>query len=160
AGQLSATSLKVKGTEWRTVRSTVDMNPSHVTLRNGELVPASNRGRMTFNVSVGLDQWTFHDTNPLQIDINATQLNIAELENLAGVQTPIAGTLAANISLHGSEMNPTGNGTITLTQATVSDEPIQSVTIDFQGTGDEIRAKVGLRMPAGTAQGNATYFPK
>src|SRR5262249_3431939 len=70
------------------------------------------------------------------------------------------GTLAANISLHGSEMNPVGNGTITLTQATVSDEPIQSATIDFQGTGDEIRAKIGLRMPAGTTQGDLTYFPK
>jgi translocation and assembly module TamB len=160
AGQLSATSLKVKGTEWRTIRTTVDVNPSHVALRNGELVPGSNRGRMTFNLNVGLDRWTFHDTNPLQIDVNAAQLNIAELKNLVGVQTPITGTLAANVSLHGSELNPVGGGTITVTQATVSDEPIQSATIDFQGTGDEIRTKVGLRMPAGTAQGNLTYFPK
>src|SRR5215813_162750 len=89
AGQLSATSLEVKGTEWRTVRTAVDANPSHVALRNGELVPASNRGRMTFNVSVGLDRWTFHDTDPLQIDINATQSNIAELKSLAGVQTAV-----------------------------------------------------------------------
>src|SRR5262249_56779380 len=41
AGQLSATSLKAKGTEWRTIRTTVDANPSHVALRNAELVPAS-----------------------------------------------------------------------------------------------------------------------
>ena len=160
AGQLSATSLKVKGTEWRTVRTTIDANPSHVALRNGELVPASNRGRMTFNLSVGLDRWTFRDTNPLQIDVNAAQLNVAELKNLVGIQTPVTGTLAANLSLHGSEMNPIGKGTITLTQATVSDEAIQSASIDFQGTGDEIRARIALRMPAGTAQGNVTYFPK
>ena len=160
AGQLSATSLKVKGTEWRTVRTTVDANPSQVALRNGELVPASNRGRMTFNLSVGLDRWTFRDTNPLQIDVNAAQLNVAELKNLVGIQTAITGTLAANVSLNGSELNPIGKGTITLTQATVSDETIQSASIDFQGTGDEIRAKIGLRMPAGTAQGNVTYFPK
>ena len=122
AGQLSATSLKVKGTEWRTVRTTIDANPSQVALRNGELVPASNRGRMTFNLSVGLDRWTFRDTNPLQIDVNAAQLNVAELKNLVGIQTPVTGTLAANLSLNGSEMNPIGKGTITLTQATVSDE--------------------------------------
>jgi translocation and assembly module TamB len=160
AGQLSATSLKVKGTDWRTIRTTVDASPSHVALRNGELVPGSNHGRMTFNLNVGLDGWAFRETNPLQIDINATQLDITELKNLAGVQTPITGILAANVSLHGSEVNPLGNGTITLTQATVSDEPIQSATIDFEGTGDEIRTKVGLRMPAGTTQGNLTYFPK
>jgi translocation and assembly module TamB len=159
-GQLSATSLKIKGTEWRTIRTTVDANPSHVALRNGGIVPASNHGRITFNLSVGLDRWTFRDTDPLQIDINATQLNIAEIKNLGGIEKPITGTLAANVSLHGSELNPIGEGTITLTQVTISDEPIQSATVDFQGTGDEIRAKVGLRMPAGAAQGNLTYFPK
>jgi translocation and assembly module TamB len=159
-GELSAASLKVKGTAWRTVRAGIDADPSHVALRNGEIIPASNRGRMTFNLNIGLDHWTFRDTSPFQIDANATQLNIADLKNLAGVQTPVTGTLAANISFHGSELNPAGGGTITLTQAAVSDEPIQSASIDFQGTGDEVHARLGLRMPAGSAQANLTYFPK
>src|SRR5216110_1013982 len=73
AGQLSATSLKVKGTEWQTLRTGVDASPSHVSLRSGDIVPANNRGRLTFNVNVGLDQWKFHDTNPLQIDVNASR---------------------------------------------------------------------------------------
>jgi translocation and assembly module TamB len=160
SGQLSAVSLKVKGTEWRSVRTGIDAGPARIALRNGELVPASNRGRMTFTVSVGLDQWKFNDSSPFQIDANASQLNIAELKNLVGAQTPLTGTLSANISLHGSESNPIGNGTIAVTQATIADEPIQSANIDFQGTGDELRAKLGFRMPAGTAQANVTYFPK
>ena len=64
------------------------------------------------------------------------------------------------MSLHGSQLSPIGQGTITLTQATVADEPIQSANLDFTGTGDEIRGKLGLRMPAGAAQSNFTYFPK
>jgi translocation and assembly module TamB len=160
AGQLSAAPLTIKGTEWRSVRTGIDADPTHAALRNGDIVPASNRGRMTFKLNVGLDQWKFHDTSPFSIDANASQLNIADLKNLAGVQAPVIGTLSANISLHGSEVSPMGSGTITLTQATVSDEPVQSANIDFQGTGEEIRARLGLRMAAGSAQANVTYFPK
>lgn len=160
AGQLTAASLKVKGTEWRTVRTTIDANPSHVALRNGEVVPASNQGRMNFNLNVGLDHWTFREDSPFQIDANAAQMNIADLKNLAGIKAPVTGTLSANISLQGSETSPTGSGHISLTQATVSDEPIQSANVDFQGSGDELRTRLNLRMPAGSAQGNITYFPK
>jgi translocation and assembly module TamB len=159
-GQLSAASLKVKGTEWRSVRTGIDAGPSRVALRNGELVPASNHGRIAFTISVGLDQWKFNDSSPFQIDGNASQLNIAELKNLVSAQTPVTGALSANISLHGSELNPMGSGTVALTQATIADEPLQSANIDFQGTGDELRVKLGLRMPAGTAQASITYFPK
>src|SRR5262249_4007773 len=48
-GQLSAASLKVKGTEWQSLRTTIDANPSHVTLQNADIVPVNNRGRIAFN---------------------------------------------------------------------------------------------------------------
>src|SRR6185503_6312291 len=98
--------------------------------------------------------------SPFQLDVNGSQLNVADLKNLAGVTTPVTGTLTANVSLRGTQLNPVGRGSIALTEATVADEPIQSANVDFEGTGDEIRTRFALRMNAGTAQGNATYFPK
>ena len=160
AGQLSATSLTVKGTEWRTVGTSVDASPSHVTLRNGNITPANGRGGISFNISAELDRWTFRETSQFQADVNASQLNLADLKNLAGMQTAMSGTLSANMSLHGSQSNPSGRGTVTLTQATIADEPIQSANVDFAGTGDEIRLRLGVRMPAGNSQSNLTYFPK
>jgi len=160
AGQLSATSLKVKGTEWRSVRTTIDANPAQLSLRNGDVTPANDRGRITFNLNLGLDRWAFHDTSSFQIDANASQLNVVDIKNLAGVQAPVTGILSANVSLQGSQLNPVGRGTVTLTQAAIADEPIQSANLDFQGTGDEVRARLALRMPAGNTQANVTYFPK
>jgi len=32
--------------------------------------------------------------------------------------------------------------------------------VNFQGTGDEVRGRLAVRMAAGTAQGDVTYFPK
>jgi translocation and assembly module TamB len=160
AGQLSTTSLKVKGTDWQSVRTNIEASPSHVALKNGDATPANNRGRIAFNVDVGLDQWAFRDTSPFQLDVNGSQLNVADLKNLAGISAPVSGTLNTNISLRGTQLNPVGRGSITLTQATVADEPIQSANVDFEGTGDEIRTRFGLRTNAGSAQGNLTYFPK
>jgi translocation and assembly module TamB len=157
---LSATSVKVKGTEWQAVRATIDASSSHVAVRDGDITPANGRGRIAFNVDTKLDQWGFRDTHPFRIDVNASQLDLADLKNLAGVQAPMTGTLSADVSLHGSQLNPIGRGTVTLTHATVADEPIQSANVDFEGTGDEIRVRLGLRMPAGNPQSNFTYFPK
>src|SRR5262249_39765791 len=147
-------------TEWRTVRTNVEANPSHVAVRNGDVEPANNRGRITFSADVGLDEWKFKDTSPIEANLNASQMNVTDLKNLANLNTPVTGTLNVNVSLRGSELNPIGQGTIALTQATVYEEPIQSASVDFQGTGDEIRTRLALRMPAGNAQTTLTYFPK
>src|SRR4029077_10281917 len=58
-GQVSAASLKVKGTEWQNLRTGIDASPSHVTLQNADIVPASGRGRITFNANAGLDHWSY-----------------------------------------------------------------------------------------------------
>ena len=159
-GQLSAASLRVKGTEWQSLRTSIDASPSHVTLRNADIVPANNRGRITFNANVGLDHWSYKETNPIQVDLNASQLDLAELKGLAGVQERMTGTLSAKVSLHGSQLNPIGQGSVTLSQATIADEPVQSANVTFQGTGDEIRSRFDLQFPAGAAHGAFTYLPK
>jgi hypothetical protein len=80
------------------------------------------------------------------VDLRASQLDVAG--SSLGVQMPMTGQLSANASFTGSLTNPVGRGNISVTQATVS-EPIQSATLDFQGTGDEIRSRLRLQMPAG-----------
>ena len=160
AGQFSAPWLRVKGTEWRNVRTTVDASPSQLILQNGDITPGNNRGRVRFNINLGLDRWTFRDTSPFQIYAKASQLNVDDVKSLSGVKAPVTGTLAMQVSLHGSQLNPVGRGTVTLTDGTIATEPVQSVNLDFQGTGDEVRGQVRLRMVAGTAQSKFTYFPK
>ena len=158
-GQLNAANLRVRGTTWRLLRTNVSLSPSQAALRNGEL-EAVPRGRITFNLSAGLKRWSFSETSPLEVGLNASQLNLGDLAKLAGSQVPVSGLLAANVSVHGSEANPAGHGTLTLTQAKVAEEPIQSANLNFQGTGNEINGKLSLRSPAGPAQAHFTYFPK
>ena len=158
-GQLSVSNLHVNGTDWRVFRVNVDASPSSASLRNADLEPKT-RGRITFNATTGLKKWAFTNASPIQVELNAAQLNLADLTKLAGHQIPVTGTLNTHVSLHGTELNPIGNGTLALTKVTIYDEPLNSVNIDFNGTGDEAHANLNVQLPAGSLQGNVSVRPK
>lgn len=158
-GQLTGSNLRVRGTAWKTLRTNVDVSPSGASLQNGELLPAQ-RGRINFNLRAGLQSWSFTPGSPIDASLKASQLSLEELVRAAGVQTPMSGTLAANLDVHGSQLSPAGQGSITLTNARISDEPIQSVNLKFNGTGDAVQAQLAVRMPAGPTNAVLTYYPR
>jgi translocation and assembly module TamB len=158
-GQFNAANLRVHGTQWRLLRTNIDASPSTASLSNGELDPL-DRGRVTFNLSAGLHNWAFTNASPIQVGLNANNLNAGDLAKAGGVTTPIKGILSANVAVHGSELNPIGQGTLSLTNAQISTEPINSLNVNFNGTGEVVNAKLAARMPAGAANGNLVYYPK
>ena len=159
SGQLNAANLRVHDTQWKLLRANIDAGPSNASLTNGELDPA-DRGRITFNLSTGLHNWAFTNKSPIQVGLNANNLNMGELAKAGGVTTPIKGTLTANVAVHGTELNPIGQGNISLSNAQVAAEPINSLNVSFNGTGDAVNAKLAARIPAGSANGNLVYYPK
>lgn len=158
-GQLQATDLKVKGSEWRALRASVSASPSLASIEDGELLPV-DRGRIAFHLRANLRDWTYTNTSPIEVGLNAEQVNVENFIRLAGSQMPLAGTLSAKLSLTGSQSNPVGQGNVSLTGARVSTEPVQVAEVKFQGTGEEVRADLSLKIPAGAARGRLTYFPK
>src|SRR5262249_771715 len=158
-GRLEASNLRVKGSSWKVLRADVNANPSSASLQNGELQSA-REGRFTFNLQVGLNNWSYSDSSPIDINLLGSRLSLEELEELAGKNLPVSGTLALNVSVHGSQLNPVGRGNITLSNAIVSGEPIQNTTINFNGNGSSVTARLAAHSQAGTAQGNLTVDPK
>ena len=158
-GQLSAENLHVNGTDWKLFRTSVDASPSSASLRNADLEPKT-RGRITVNATAGLQKWAFTNTSPIQVQLDASQMSVADLAKLTGQQIPVTGTLGMHISLHGTELNPIGNGNLALSKVTAYDEPVNSVNVDFNGTGDEAHANLNVQLPAGTVEGNVSVRPK
>ncbi|HEY2860840.1 MAG TPA: translocation/assembly module TamB domain-containing protein [Terracidiphilus sp.] len=157
-GQLAATNLHVNGSDWKVFRTGVDASPSEARLINADLEPEP-RGRIKLNASVGLHQWSFEKTNPIQVDMDASQLDVASLAKLAGQQIPVTGTLNTRVAVHGTAANPIGSGDLSLTKATAYNEPIDSVQIKFGGTADQAKADLTVKLPAGSIQGNVTVRP-
>lgn len=157
-GQLSAQNLQIHGSSWKLIRTGVDASPSQVNLQNAELDPAA-KGHISLSASAQLHKWSFSNSSPVQVKLNASQLDVSDLARLAGQQVPATGTLAANVSMHGSVLNPVGKGNITLTKAAAYGEPITSAKVDFNGSGDEAHAKLAISSPAGSINGSVTASP-
>ena len=157
-GQLNAQNLQVQGSAWKLIRTGVDASPSNVSLQHAELDPAS-QGHLTLNASAELSKWSFSKTSPIHLQLNATQLDVAQLIKLAGQQIPVTGNLSANIAMHGSAMAPDGNGSVTLTKAVAYGEPLSSVRVSFDGNGNQANAKLSISAPAGDIDAKLTASP-
>ncbi|HEY1901657.1 MAG TPA: translocation/assembly module TamB domain-containing protein [Terracidiphilus sp.] len=157
-GQLTASNLQFNGTAWKTLRTRVDISPSLASLQNAELEPAS-RGRISFNASAGLSKWSFANTSPVHIQLQASQVDLADLTKFAGQDIPITGTLNAEVSLHGTELNPIGRGSLSLTNVTAYQQPVRSVKATFSGDGKEADGELSIQLPSGSLQGKASILP-
>ena len=158
-GALAADNLQVHGTSWRQLRTNVALSPGSAALQNGAIVQAS-KGRIAFNLQVGLKDWSYTPSNPINVSINANQLSVQEIEQAANQTYPASGTLNLNVDVHGSQLNPIGQGSLSLVNAKVGEEPIQSLNVKFNGTGQVVHATLDARIPAGATQGTFTYYPK
>jgi len=147
-GQLNAQNLQFRGSSWKLLRTVVDASPSSVSLEHAELDPAS-QGHLTFSAGAQLHKWSFSKTSPIRLQLNASQLDIAQLTKLAGQDIPVNGNLSANIDIHGSVSAPDGNGSVTVTKAEAYGEPISAAHVSFDGSGNQANAKLSISAPAG-----------
>jgi len=158
-GQMDARNFRVKGSSWKVLHTGFAANPSQVTLSNGDL-EAVPQGRINFSAQARLKQWAYTPSSPISANVSGSQISIADLERLLNKTYPVSGTLALNVSVHGSQLNPVGQGTVTVTKAKVSTEPIQNLNMKFEGDGNTVKANLTVQMPAGTARADVNYFPK
>ena len=157
-GQLTASNLQFNGTTWKAVHTSVDASPSRASLQHANLEPASH-GRITFSASTGLSKWSFTNSSPIQVELQASQLNIADLIKLANRQIPITGTLDAGLTLHGTELNPMGNGSVSLTNVSAYEQLVRSAKLTFSGDGQEVKGELSVQLPAGSIQGKGSVRP-
>jgi translocation and assembly module TamB len=64
------------------------------------------------------------------------------------------------VKLHGTELSPIGQGTLSLTGVTAYAEPIQSVNVNFSGAGDQVQANLAVQLPAGSLHGQVSVRPQ
>ncbi len=158
-GHLSAANLKLKGTEWHSLQTNITADPSSVSLQNAELKPAA-QGQIHLNASVRLKKWKFDNSSRAQVDLRASQISIADISRLVSLPAEVTGTLAANVHFDGTELNPAGKGTISLTHAQVHQQPVRSAMASFTTQGGDIHAKMTIDLGAGTIESVATIQPK
>jgi translocation and assembly module TamB len=158
-GQVEADNLQVQGSQWKSARLKIEANPSEVKILQGVLVNA-HQGELSFSGEVGLKQWSYSPSSPVTANLSANGMSVADLEHLANREDAVNGNLSANISFRGSQLHPTGHGSVQIVRASAYNQPIQNLTVQFQAANDSIDSTLNLNLPAGTVSANLAYTPK
>jgi translocation and assembly module TamB len=158
-GQLVASNLQIRGTQWRSLRTTLEAGPSLVSLQQGTLVPDPH-GTIHFSGSVGLHKWSFTKNDQVQLALDARHIDVARLTKLVNSSLPVEGTLAANVHVHGTALNPIGHGNISLTTATIYQQPIHSATLNFSGSDGQVQGVLASHIASGTVQSTFSFRPE
>ncbi|MGO8814815.1 MAG: translocation/assembly module TamB domain-containing protein [Terriglobia bacterium] len=155
-GQLTSSNLQYLGTTMTEVKTGVALGPSGITLSQSE-IQTSEHAHARFDVAAGLTNWSYSPQSPVRMELTAERIPVATVERLTNQHYPISGTLAAHVSIHGSQSNVIGQGSATLTEASAWGQPIQNLSVQFQGAGDTVHSTIQLTAPAGSGSGKLTY---
>ncbi|MGC2450383.1 MAG: translocation/assembly module TamB domain-containing protein [Candidatus Sulfotelmatobacter sp.] len=160
SGQLNATNLEVRGTEWASLALAVQASPSQLNVENGRLMDRRRQGHASFSAAIPLHDWSYEPSDRIQANLNAQQFEIVELQQLVGQHYPISGVMSANVSFDGSKLEPTGTGNVAIAKAIVYGEPLQQVTANFHTDNGAIVSNATVAGKAGRLDGNLSYAPK
>jgi translocation and assembly module TamB len=159
SGRLSARDLHVQGSEWKSAELSLQADPSRIAVSNGTLISAE-RGEASFAATVGLHDWSYLPSNPIQGNLSVRQMLLADLEHLANVQYPVSGKLSADVTVKGSQLDPTGSGSFDIANARVYDEPIQNLSLKFHTESGSVVSTLNVATTAGSANSSLTFTPK
>ena len=158
-GQLNAQNLQIQGSQWSSVKTAFLANPSQISLQNGSLVNA-HQGKASFSASVKLHNWSYAPSDPIAARLSAQQMSVADLQRLANLQYPVSGDLSADITIHGSQLNPVGTGSAKIVNARAYDEPVQNLALKFTADKGSVTSTLDVSVPAGSGNATLSYTSK
>ncbi len=157
--QLSAANLQVEGSDWKTAKIAMRASPSEFVIESATLVNA-RRGSATFAASIGLRDWSYNSSSPVKANLEAQQLRLADLQDLAKQHYPVSGDVSAKLSLTGTLLRPAGSGSLQLENAIAYGEPIQTLVAKFRAENGSVASSLNLTAPAGALDADLTYAPQ
>ena len=158
SGQLNAQNLRTLGSRWKTASLAFAANPSRASVQRASLVNA-DQGNVAFSGEVGLQRWSYSPSSPIAANLAIHRMAVADLQHLAGLQYPVTGNLNAELTVNGSQLNPSGRGTVQLTKATAYEEPVQDLTLAFKASAGTLHSTLSATLPAGKANADLRYTP-
>jgi translocation and assembly module TamB len=158
-GQLNGRNLQLENTVWRSLQLGLQASKSGISIEKGSLVSA-RQGYLNFALNSALSNWHYLPSSPINVQLESRDLAIKQLLEIAKLDYPVSGNLSVDVSMHGSQLNPMGNGSVRLAQANLYGQPLQQFSVQFQGTGDTLTSSLTVSTPAGSAKANLVFHPK
>jgi translocation and assembly module TamB len=155
-GHAEANALQIRQAHWPHIQADFDATASSINVNNG-LAQSANQGLVTFSLATSLEHWSYNAKSPVTARVQASQIPVADLEQLTGFSAPVSGMLSANLSLRGTIDNPAGQGSLELRNASLYGEPVRDITAQLRDENKTLSANFSLAAPAGNIRGQAEF---
>jgi translocation and assembly module TamB len=152
AGHVQADELEIHTANWPHIESNFEVTAASASVQDGQ-AQISKNGRLNFALTTTLQQWSYSASNPVTAQIQASQVPLADVEELTGSSAPVSGMVSANLSLHGTLDDPAGEGFIQLRDASLWGEPVRNVSAQIHGANKSIFANFNIAGTAGNING-------
>jgi translocation and assembly module TamB len=158
-GQFDARNLRVQGSEWSSAKFAIAVSSSRIAVHDAVLVNA-HQGKASLNANLALRDWSYRPSGEATLSLSVHRMAIADLQRLANTHYPVSGDVSADVSFHGSELNPAGNGSARIEDARAYDEPIHHLSATFRADKNSVTSTLEVSLPAGSANGTFSYTPQ
>ena len=158
-GTLSGHNLQVENTQWRSLNLGLQASKSRVSIQNGSLVSAQ-QGYVNFSMNSTLSDWHYLPSSQVNLRVTSRGLAIKPLLQAARLDYPVSGDLSIDVSMHGSQLNPEGRGSVHLDHANLYGQRFQQFSVQFDGTGNQLTSIANVSSTAGSAKAKLTLYPQ
>ncbi|HZQ93078.1 MAG TPA: translocation/assembly module TamB domain-containing protein [Terriglobales bacterium] len=123
-----------------------------------QIVLRHGKTQITGAAQIGLQQGRTTDASPIGGSIRLSDGDLAELQQIAGYNYPLRGTVNAAMNASGTLANPRANATLAITRAKAGSEPIDSLTLEVSLADRNLDvSSFAVANPAGRIAGTAGY---
>ena len=158
AVQLNGQDLHVEGSEWKSARFNLRADHSRLVVDHAEILNAQ-QGQVTLNGEVALRNWGYEESGTIKAHASVQRVRLADLQALAGQKYPISGDLFLNADFDGSQLHPSGSGSVRVANAQAYGESLQDVAAKFQAANGSISSSLNVASAAGEITANLSYAP-
>lgn len=115
---------------WDALTGAIQYSTNNFSIHNGALVHGPTVAHV--DLTIGLSRGVLQQNSPFALHLDLINLNLAEVEQIAGYHHPIRGTLDLSARLAGTRANPHGEGRIQVRDASAFGVPISSGSSDVR----------------------------
>lgn len=157
-GELKVGAFEYRGWAWADLEGMVEASPDRIHVSSGKLLGGGSA--LTFEVSVGLNDWKFLPHSPVHITAAAERTSLEGLRDVLNLHTPVSGLVTGRLNLEGSRSNLSGSGVVRIERGAVEQEPFDlfSAQVEVAGSLWKLDA-IEVRKNGGSLTGQASLDP-
>lgn len=112
-------------------------SPHGVIVHNGMVSRGSAEAQLDF--SIGLISRAFTDSSPVSMKLAIHDASVLDLQQMAGYNYPLSGTLDTAVQIHGTRLDLQGGGRIQLKDGMAYGQSVRSASADVRFADNEVQ---------------------